>query len=292
MNYRKPHLLRGGNAPFSTGFVLGLLLILLLLITDQSSARYRHTVPAAGNRVARTGYYFIDCPDDNSRALRPVMPLPKTRYFYSDTYGWFDTAHFNTGNPAQLITNLEAAIKKGGNSIISISQDVRGGVTGYTASYLISGEVSPDDALGVALGVYLDWSIRFEAWQGQMQRSLVGPFTPFSIEDLPTQYLGFVGKASSLEVEGLFACYLGEVESAEGPPHLWIKTEKLDIGIELPAIERLTNRGFQPMVLTKKGWQIVQWPAPLRLTPIASSKHTWGFISERTWYLGQDGIEQ
>ncbi|HXW00830.1 MAG TPA: hypothetical protein VEC93_20620, partial [Anaerolineae bacterium] len=191
MNHRKSRVLRWKNFPFLTGLIL-CLLFMLLLVTQQSSARYRHTVPAAGNRLARVDYYFIDCPGDNSLALRPVTPLPSTRYFYSDRYGWFDTGHFGTGNPAQLIANLEAAAKKGGDNIIALSQDVRGGVTGYTAYYLISGKVSSDDVVSVALGVYLDWSIRFEAWQGQLPRSLVGPFTPFSIEDLPTQYLGFV----------------------------------------------------------------------------------------------------
>ena len=292
MKYQKKRLLRRGKFPFSTGFVLGLLLIFMLLITEQSSARFRHTVPAAGSRAARAEYYFIDCPDDNSHALRPVVPLPKARYFYSDTYGWFDTAHFNAGNPAQLIMNLEAAIKKGGNSIISISQDVRGGVTGYTGYYRIPEKVGSDDVLGVALGVYLDWSIRFEAWQGQLPRSLVGPFTPFSIEDLPTQYLGFIDNTSSLDLDAIFACYLGEVESADGPPHLWIADEKPEDDLDLPTIERLTNRGFQPMVLTKNGWRITRWPTPLRLVPVASSKHTWFFMREETWYFGQDDVEQ
>ncbi len=288
MNHLKKQPLRGKNFPSPTILVL-CLLVMLLLITKQSSARYRHTVPAAGSRAARVDYYFIDCPGDSSQEMHRVVPLPQTRYLYSDTYGWFDTAHFDTGDPAKLITNLEAAAKKGGDSVISISQAVRGGVTGYTGYYLISGKVSSDEVPGVALGVYQDWSIRFEAWQGQLPRSLVGPFTPFSIEDLPTQYLGFVDETSSLSLEAIFACYLGEVESAEPPPHLWIADENPDDELNLPAIDRLVNQGFQPMVLTKKGWRLIRWPIPLRLEPVASSKHTWGFIGEETWYLGQDG---
>jgi hypothetical protein len=120
-----------------------------------------------------------------------------------------------------------------------------------------------------------------------MPRSLVGPFTPFSIEDLPTQYLGFFDDATNLDLNAIFACYIGEVEEAENPPHLWLTegTPQPDDSIDLPEVERLTNEGFQPMILTKDGWRLIQWPVPLRLVPVASSSQTWVFESDETWYL-------
>jgi hypothetical protein len=262
------------------------LLVNLLLVTRQLSARDAHRTPAAGSRDARSRTYFIDCPEDSSQELRLVTPLPDSRYLYSEMYGWFDTSHFAAGHPAELIAEIETAARNGGG-IVSLSQQVREGLTGYTAHYLVSGDVRSADQVGVALGIYMDWSLRFEAWQGQMPRNLVGPFTPFSIEDLPTQYLGFVNATNELEIEALFACYLGGVTEAEGPPHLQQADAAPDEMITLPRVVRLMNRGFQPLVLTEKGWQSVQWPEPLRLAPVASSSHLWVFESEETWYLGE-----
>lgn len=144
--------------------------------------------------------------------------------------------------------------------------------------------------MGVALGIYMDWSIRFESWQGGMPRGLVGPFTPFSIEDLPTQYLGFLEHATDMKLPELFTCYLGDVSSAENPPHIWLADESTptDELIGLPTVERLTNEGFQPMVLTDSGWQLVHWPEELRLAPVPSSNITWLFEGEETWYLRQN----
>jgi hypothetical protein len=276
-------LLKLKNSPFWIGLVLCLLLG--LLVTQQISARYAYTAPAAGSRPLRSQYYAIDCPKDNSSVQRMVTPLPASRYLYSNTYGWFDKAHFGTGQPAQLIADLKTVAKSGGG-IITVSQGVRDGITGYSANYLVSGNVAEEEVIGVALGIYMDWSVRFEAWQGELPRNVVGPFTPFSIEDLPTQYLGFFDEATDLDLEAVFACYIGEVEAAEEPPHLWIveETPQPNQEIDLPNVERLINKGFQPMVLTNEGWQRTQWPTPLHLVPIASSSNTWIFESDETWY--------
>jgi hypothetical protein len=281
----KPTTMRGY---FSRAALFLILSLALLLGTQQVGSLFVKQAPAAGNRAARANYHLVDCDQDGSGELRLVHPLPDTRYLYNERYGWFDTTHFDAGNPAKVIADVEAAVSSGGG-IISISQSVRGGITGYTGHYLVSGDVAPEQINGVSLGIYMDWSIRFEAWQGRLPRGLVGPFTSFAIEDLPTQYIGFIEDATGLQRSVLFACFLGEVKAAEAPPHLWPVTEPHTVsnGPVLPRIKRLTNETFQPMILTQNDWETVSWPEPLRRNPIPSNYSTWLFEMEETWYLNQ-----
>lgn len=256
----------------------------LLLLHKQVVSLSVHQVPGAGSRAARAGYFWLSCPQDAPNQQHQITPLPDSRYFYSETYGWFDSSHFDAGNPAQLIDNVETAVAGGGGTI-TISQEVRDGITGYTATYHVSQYVPKEAINAAALGIYMDWSLRFEAWQAGLPRGLFGPLTPFSIEDLPTQYLGFFEDARHLNRAVLFTCYLDTVKTSDAPPHLWV-TNPEDRS-QLPRIKRLTNKTFEPLILTEAGWQHVSWPAALQLESIPSSSITWMFLSEETWYLNQ-----
>lgn len=220
------------------------------------------------------------------KSNRLVAALPDSHYLFSERYGWFDTAHFETGQPGKVLRDVETAVKNGGG-VITIRQGVRDNVTGYTAAYQLSGRLQKTDVVAAALGIYLDWSIRFEAWQAAPPRGLVGPLTPFAVEDLPSQYLGFVSQAKKLSLETLFACYLGPVAGLEdGPPDLILSSEPDHIG-EWGGIMRLQNKTFTPLVPTQAGWQRVDWPKPLRLQAMHSSPASWQFLSETTWYFGK-----
>lgn len=264
--------------------VLALLLCLLLLHQKINSLTL-HQAPGAGSRPARSATYWVTCPNDRPHVQRLITPLPDARYYYSDEYGWFDSSHFDAGNPAKLIEDVETTVSHSGGTI-TITQSVRGGLTGHTATYRVSGYLPQEQAIAAALGIYMDWSLRFEAWQGGLPRGLFGPLTPFAIEDLPTQYLGFVEDAQQLNRAELFTCYLDEVETADSPPHLWI-TEP-EQGDPIPEIERLTNETFEPLVPTETGWQHVEWPEALQMDALPSSSLTWMFTGEDTWYLNQE----
>jgi len=263
-------------------------LFLLLLAHEQVGSLFKKQAPGAGSRAARSSYYLIDCADDGSHTLTHVAPLPDGRYVYSNEYGWFDKTHFGAGDPAHIIADVETAVAADGG-IVSISQSVREGLTGYTAQYLVSGDIASGEIIGVALGIYMDWSMRFEAWQGSLPRNLVGPLTPFAIEDLPTQYISFVESATDMRISTIFACYLGQTENADAPPHIWISYHPDSPANEpgFPEIVHLTNKTFRPLIYTEDGWQHVPWPEPLRLYPIPSSISTWVFESDQTWYLNQ-----
>jgi uncharacterized protein (DUF3820 family) len=220
--------------------------------------------------------------------LGEVIPkLPDAHYLFSDTYGWFDKSHFNAGQPGQVLLDLQTAVDNGGG-IVTVRQGVRDNITGYTATYRISPQLSAADVTAAALSIYMDWSVRFEDWQGQPPRGLVGPLTPFAVEDLPSQYLGFYAQANDMTVDQVFACYLGPVSgSEEGPPDFVMSEANPDEG-SWAGIARVQNRSFTPLVETESGWQHISWPKPLQMSPIASNPHTWQFLSEATWYLGDE----
>jgi len=213
-----------------------------------------------------------------------TLPAASGRYLHSEKYGWFDNQHFHSGNPEQVIEDVRAAASYGGG-LVSLRQSVRDGITGYTGHYLIAGHLNEEEVVRVALGVYMDWSYRFEAWQGQLPRSLVGPLTAFAIEDLPTHYVGFFAAANGLEIAEVFACYLGEVEATDTtPPHFLVADTSESGALDVP-VKRLTNEKFMPMVLMDEEWQNVPWPPGLQLVPIDSASGLWAFEQEETWYF-------
>jgi hypothetical protein len=215
-----------------------------------------------------------------------IPSLPDGNYLYNKQYGWFDANHFGSGNPAKIISDTRTAAARGGG-ILTVSQGVRNGLTGYSAYYLLGGGIQEGDVIPVALGIYLDWSVRFEEWQGQPPRSLVGPLTAFAIEDLPSHYVSFFAVAHDLEVAQVFACYLGPVQADNGPPHFvfFEKSSGYDEeALPLP-VQQLFNRGFTPLILTDEGWQYVPWPPAIQMTSIGSDSGYWLFEGEETWYF-------
>lgn len=256
-----------------------------LLIQQQVVSLTLHQAPGAGSRSARSGYFWVTCPNDPPHIQRLITPLPDSRYYYSDSYGWFDRGHFDAGNPAKLIDDVATAVAHSGGTI-TITQSVRDGLTGYSATYQVTRYLTKEQTTAAAFGIYMDWSLRFEAWQGDPPRGIFGPFTPFAIEDLPTQYLGFIEDARHINRAVLFTCYLGDVQTADAPPHLWLhEPESSD---PLPELERLTNKTFEPLILTEAGWEHVKWPEALHMDSLPSSSITWMFVSEDTWYLSQE----
>jgi len=238
-------------------------------------------------RDRSVGAVALPCNEKTFASGGEASGLPPTQYFYSDQYGWFDSSHFDTGNPGGVIADVDRVIGYGGG-VVAISQGVQNGVTGYTGYYWVSGQLTADQVIGVALGVYMDWSWRFEAWQGEPPRSILAPFTSFAVEDLPSQYLGFYAQALEIPIDHILACYLGEVTATvESPPH-WVIQELSDEAATETGLQRLQNSTFYPMVEVDGSWQIMPWPAELRLTPVDSARNTWRFLVGETWYLNAE----
>ena len=117
------------------------------------------------------GYEYVSSAPDKDWAA-PVLPdedclqrwgqLDTTqkvnswpKYLYNKTYGWFDTTHFATGNPRQIIADVGTAVANGGG-VITITQGLHNGITGYTGHYQVSGQVSEQQIIDVAFGIYTD----------------------------------------------------------------------------------------------------------------------------------------
>lgn len=238
-------------------------------------------------RDRSVGAVALPCNEKTFASGGEASGLPPTQYFYSDQYGWFDSSHFDTGNPGGVIADVERVIAHGGG-FVTISQGVQNGVTGYTGYYWVSGQLTADQVIGVALGIYMDWGWRFEAWQGEPPRSILAPFTSFAVEDLPSQYLGFYAQALEIPIDHILACYLGEVTATvESPPH-WVIQELSDEAATETGLQRLQNSTFYPMVEVNGSWQITPWPAELQLTPVGSARNTWRFFLGETWYLNAE----
>ncbi len=226
--------------------------------------------------------------NDGDGSCGKLCAPPPRDWLYSQRYGYFDTAHFPAGNQAQIIKDVMNASANGGGPV-NIRQGTDYGFF-FERTYMISAGV--DDPLGVALGIYEDWSVAFEAWEGQFPFNLFTT-SSFSVEDLPSHYLGFVAAARGFDpndMSSFFANYasvLGPVESAtQKPPQFQsIKACAIQSGCYSPVgfliNAPIKNRQFTPMIQNSSGdWVNVPWPSELMITPVGSGSNTWQFVGE------------
>lgn len=128
----------------------------------------------------------------------------------------------------------------------------------YVGTYQISSDAKPEDTLGIAFGIYMDWGHRFEEWEGSSVLGLLSD-SSFAIEDLPSHYLGFFMAATGLSRAQAFAL-LGGVEGTKEEP-----------------TRDIENHTYNPWVDDKS----VPWPTlmtSLMPTPIESGANTWEFV--------------
>jgi RHS repeat-associated protein len=193
--------------------------------------------------------------------------LPAGRYLYSEQYGWFDKSHFRTGKPGDIIADVRQKIKEGGGQF-PIRQQIQGGLT-YVGRYRISSEATENDALGIALGVYMDWSMKFELWEATV--FVFGLDTAYAIEDLPSHYLGFYSEASGRPLPEVLM-NLGATGTDEEPPRAW------DWLLDRRNWVEIKNFWFTPRVADDVGnWCNVSWPDAMTITPVSSDSGLWQF---------------
>jgi len=184
---------------------------------------------------------------------------------YSEEYGWFDRGHLNTGDPGAIIANVKQAVANNGGSF-SIQQRVRGDLT-YVGNYQVSGDATPEDTVGIALGIYMDWSMKFELWEASV--FIFGINTAFAIEDFPTHYVGFFAKDKGVSYAEVFA-NLGFVEGTDQEPPRFTDWP--------PANWEIKNFKFTPRVQNEEGnWQNIPWPNAMTITPIGTDSGLWDF---------------
>lgn len=267
-----------------------ILRLLAVSIVVASGALTFYIVRASSPQPVEQVEVAVRCKEAGSNEIAPTA-----RYFYNPDYGWFDRTHFGSGNPQQVIADVRAAVAAGGGEV-TVEQIVHDGAAGYSATYTISGEVTRQNELAVALGIYQDWSYRFESWQGELPQRLAGFLSPFAVEDLPSHYVGFFAAAHEMEVHQVFACYLpATVETDDSPPRFTTsqsvvpndeEEEEEENGLNHP--QRLTNEQLRPMIFDKLGWENVAWPAEMQMEMIDSSTGLWTLVDEERWIFDEE----
>ena len=213
-------------------------------------------------------YEFEDDPDVPYRPPKPpkkTRSLPRNKKFWiTKEHGRIDTTHWGAGNPDILLQNVQAVIRNGGGEV-RIEAGILGAGT-YVGYYMISGELSvEDDTISVALGIYMDWSRRFESWENTIMFSIGGIGTSFANEDLPTHYLSFVAAAKNMTQQEVIGI-LGPVTGTNKP---------------LPFSLSSKNFEFTPRIQNADGqWHNTSWPEELTITPLDNSPEIWDFHRE------------
>jgi RHS repeat-associated protein len=253
----------------------------------QSYNRYTYTYNNPVKYNDPSGHYtchYIE--GECSPAAGSDVPY-SDRYYFSSTYGWFDSSHFNTGQPAEIIQGVREAVANGGGMVI-IDQDL--GPSTYMGEYWVSGDVSGKELLGVAYGIYEHWSIGFEEWQDRAYLGLLDAWSAssFAIEDLPSNRLGFFMNAAGLTREETLSL-LGGVTATDSVPHFIFPENGMDLGVPPYApnnrIERIYNKEFTPLVPSGNQLQRVPFPEPLTITPISAESGLWEFRGESAKYF-------
>lgn len=194
-----------------------------------------------------------------------------------ENYGVFDLRHIERGfnRGTYIIGEINRALGNGGGSFRLRSDD-------FVVDYWVSGNLSEEQINGVALGIYMDFELGYEAYQASGFFSRYGAFAP---EDLPSDYIGFWAAANGYSLEEIPAILesLGSVQPFDSPfGSLMFGSVPTGVGFGGITIPR--NHEFQPMAPQTVDygylgeaiiWQNVSWPQVYQMSPIGSGEHTW-----------------
>ena len=212
--------------------------------------------------------HMIDPGGPAGKPKKKPPPDPDARYYYSEKYGWFDKSHFGSGDPKYILEQVDKASSEGRGRSFWVEGEQGGGDLSfhYKAQYWVSGDVTPDQVTGVALGIHMDFNTRFERWQGEWGDPT---HSSFAIEDLPSDYIGFYAAKTGMTYDRIFGDHLGGVEGRKEEPPRHVK-----------------NYQFAPMVGDAAGNYVnVPWPKALDITPIKSDSGCWRFTSAEQSYV-------
>jgi RHS repeat-associated protein len=206
---------------------------------------------------------------------------PFSQYMYT-RYGWIDFSHVGVGSPSGLIQSVAAKSAVGGGELT-----YRSGICGewngislylqFEATYRVEGELLGDQIVPVALGIFEDFSDRFESWQATFWPLPRLVKSSFAIEDYPSNFVGFYMAATGQvsELDFVFRTLGGGVTppGSEPPDDFW----------GCRGSSNLKNDSFQPKVLDDRGnWVHTQWPGAMQRmvdSMITDESGLWSYVS-------------
>ena len=260
------------------------------IVPDQSDSqaynRYSYTRNAPINRVDPSGHSdcLQVCFDGGASAF-----ISSPGHWYNvEGYGAFDMAHIERGYDAYFEIMSQIYMAQGNPNGGEVFLDEYKEFGSYTRSYWVAGNLTDEEFLGVALGIYMDFELGFEEFQATAWGD--GTFSPgvdlgnlissFGVEDLPSDYVGFWAAANGYGRGELVSALeiLGEVDVRRLPP--------IALGAYVDADGQLSDSGFprnhrfNPTVyaccVSSPSWPgimipayvPVPWPEELQMTPL------------------------
>jgi hypothetical protein len=190
-------------------------------------------------------------------------------YIQTANGGYIDTNHFK--GAVDQTNNIIDQLQRG-ETTVRVFQEARAGI-GYEATYTINKPLNPDQILGVALGIFQDYSTKTEEWQGGTDL-LTG--SSFAMEDLPTDYLGFYSAATKTPLSQIVEALGGGTPTDSAPLHA-----RVEAGLVFGDPET-KNHEFTPRIQTPHGYENVPWPSSLQLEATPSNSGLWTFSTGGT----------
>ncbi len=239
----------------------------------QQLNRYSYVRDNPLRHIDPSGHMCLDGPlgDKPGPCPREPKSLPGAN-FYSETYGYLDASHFRADIAQKIIIAAARNMANGGPVNVSgqgfgLGPWLRGD---FSANYEVApynsslDESLEDYIIRVSLGIYEDYQMRFEAWEGTRFSGFSMFVTGFAIEDLPSDYIGFLMAAKDMSQGEIFD-RLGGVVPVDHPPRCLTGCVSV-------------NASFNPLVNGKH----VPWPEELNIVPIDAATGAWNHVSQST----------
>jgi RHS repeat-associated protein len=184
--------------------------------------------------------------------------LPNRRILHTKFGGYIDQEH---AGRTSILERVRAAAKQKGGGVVIMDGILAGEY--FRVGYMVSEGLSHGETIGVALGILIDYERKWENRQGEL--GVRQPMSSYSLEDLPSEYLGFVQEVTGLSLEDVVNHGLGGYDST------FSEIEWVIHRLALGAPKNFETRPLDPWSGTHR-----DWPKPFQLVaPIESTSGMW-----------------
>ncbi len=162
---------------------------------------------------------------------------------------------------AFLIEQVRSLVGKGGKFTLPGGEQRLGPLSfgKFFPEYFVSDKITESDVIGVALGIWMDYQFRYEAYYQGISTLFLAP-SVFASEDFTSDYLAFMQAATGRSLIDIVVNELGGIKAYDKHPTLYSKS-------------------FNWNPVTTSG-QTVAWPDSLTVAPVSSASDSWSAVSQ------------